>query len=191
MLRTVIAHESGDGITIAHCPFCGSGQVVGRSDGNAECQFCNQSFMVRVQPMFSAFPQSVDGMPVQIPGMPPPSPAGMDPGMDPNADPDADPGADPGMDPAGGGQFPPGADSGGGNATGGNPFGGSGPPGSSAPGGGKSDSKDDKDKAKDKDGGSPPPFGGNGKKSFRTAAGARLDHAAYVDYLAAALEGRR
>ncbi|MFF7198337.1 hypothetical protein ACFZAM_32095 [Streptomyces sp. NPDC008079] len=103
-MRTVIAHESGDGISIAHCPFCGSGQVVGRSDGNAECQFCNQAFLVRVQPMYSAFPQSVDGMPVQIPGMPPPAPAGMDPGMGaPGEDGAVPPGDDGGNPFAGGG----------------------------------------------------------------------------------------
>ncbi|THA72549.1 hypothetical protein E6R60_26845 [Streptomyces sp. A0642] len=79
-LRPVEAHQSGDGITIAHCPFCGSGQVIGRSDGNTECSFCNQSFLVRVQPTYSAFPQSVGGAPVDIPGMPDPAMGGMPPG---------------------------------------------------------------------------------------------------------------
>lgn len=171
MLRTVVAHESGDGITIAHCPFCGSGQVVGRSDGNAECQFCNAAFMVRVQPMFSAFPQSVDGMPVQIPGMPPPTPAGMDPGMAPGGM-DADDGGEGGM-PPGGDQ----ADPGGGEAP---PFGGDDSSGGGAP---AEDSGDD--------GGSKgaPPF--KKKQSvYRTDTGQLLTRAAYVQHLATILEAR-
>jgi hypothetical protein len=97
-LRVVVAHQSGDGVAIYHCPFCGSGQVIGRSDGNTECSFCNQSFLVRVQPMFSAFPQSVDGMPMQIPGMPPPTQPGMPPGAE-----GAEGGDDGGAPPFGGG----------------------------------------------------------------------------------------
>ncbi|GAA1978440.1 hypothetical protein [Kitasatospora viridis] len=84
------AHQSGDGVQVMHCPMCGSGQVIGRSDGNIECQFCNTAFIVRVQPMYSAFPQSVGGMPVQIPGMPAPAPA---PGAVPPGAPGAQPGA--------------------------------------------------------------------------------------------------
>ncbi|MGW7100423.1 hypothetical protein [Streptomyces sp. NPDC054838] len=105
-LRPVQAHQSGDGITISHCPFCGSGQVIGRSDGNTECSFCNQAFLVRVQPMYSAYPQSVGGMPVDIPGMPPagaPAP-GMTPGdapVDGAGEPPAD-GEDGGGAPFGG-----------------------------------------------------------------------------------------
>jgi hypothetical protein len=34
------AHDSGDGETIYHCPFCGSGQVIARSDKTIECEFC-------------------------------------------------------------------------------------------------------------------------------------------------------
>ena len=79
-----VAHDSGDGMSIYHCPFCGSGQVIARSDGTVECQFCHNAFTVQVQPQYPAFPQTIDGMPVQVPGMPgqiggPSSP--MDPGM--------------------------------------------------------------------------------------------------------------
>jgi hypothetical protein len=35
-----IAHDSGDSSTIFHCCFCGSGQVIARSDGGVECEFC-------------------------------------------------------------------------------------------------------------------------------------------------------
>lgn len=163
-LRVVVAHQSGDGITIAHCPFCGSGQVIGRSDGNVECQFCNQAFLVRVQPMFSAFPQMVNGVPLQIPGMPPPA----DPGMPPGADPDAmPPGADDGV---------PGAGDEGGGAP---PFGGG------SDGGDSSSGKDDSS-----DSGGGPPWA---KKSsvYQAMGGRRYERSAYVDYLASLLGGLR
>lgn len=66
----VVAHDSGDGQTIYHCPFCGSGQVIARSDGTIECEFCHTMFTVQVQPEYNAFPQTVNGQPVQVPGMP-------------------------------------------------------------------------------------------------------------------------
>jgi hypothetical protein len=72
-----VAHDSGDGETIYHCPFCGSGQVIARSDRSIECEFCHVNFTVQVQPQFPAFPQTIDGMPVQVPGMP--GQIGMDP----------------------------------------------------------------------------------------------------------------
>lgn len=68
-LRTV-AHDSGDGETIYHCPFCGGGQVVGRSDGTVECDFCQTAFTVQVQPMQSGQPQTFNGQPLDMPGMP-------------------------------------------------------------------------------------------------------------------------
>lgn len=86
-LQTV-AHDSGDGETIYHCPFCGSGQVLARSDRTIECEFCHTCFTVQVQPQYPAFPQTVNGMPVQVPGMP--GQVGVDPAgaggppMDPN-----------------------------------------------------------------------------------------------------------
>jgi hypothetical protein len=165
-LRPVVAHQSGDGVTIAHCPFCGSGQVIGRSDGNTECSFCNQAFLVRVQPMFSAFPQSVDGMPVQIPGMPPPSMPGMPPGGDPN-DPNA---------------MPPGAES---QEDGGAPpFGQDSDSSDSGSGDGPPDSG-----GGDDDSGGGPPFGK--KESSYRAGGRQLARDAYVDYLAGLLGGAR
>lgn len=82
------AHDSGDGETIYHCPFCGSGQVIARSDRTIECEFCHICFTVQVQPQFSAFPQTIDGQPVDVPGMP----------------------GQAGVDPAGAGGLPPGVD---------------------------------------------------------------------------------
>ena len=64
------AHDSGDGETIYHCPFCGAGQVTGRSDGTVECGFCHTFFTVQVQPQHPNMPQTVNGQPVQMPGMP-------------------------------------------------------------------------------------------------------------------------
>lgn len=168
-LRVVVAHQSGDGVAICHCPFCGSGQVIGRSDGNTECSFCNQSFLVRVQPTYSAFPQSIDGMPVQIPGMPPPTQPGMPPGGDPN---------DPNAMPPGAGA-PPGADAGGAP-----PFGGDSDGGDS----GSDDGPPDDSGSDDSGGG--PPFGKK-ESVFRATGGRALGRSAYVDYLAGLLGGQR
>lgn len=76
-----LAHDSGDGQTVYHCPFCGGGNVIGRSDGTIECGFCNTHFTVQVQPEFAGMPQTIDGQPYDIPGMP----GGVDPntGMPP------------------------------------------------------------------------------------------------------------
>lgn len=65
-----VAHDSGDGETIYHCPFCGAGQVTGRSDGTAECGFCHTAFTVQVQPVRSAVPQTINGVPYDDPDMP-------------------------------------------------------------------------------------------------------------------------
>lgn len=74
----VLAHDSGDSMTIFHCPFCGSGQVIARSDGSVECEFCHAAFTVQVQPEFSAFPQTIGGVPVDVPGMGPDQQAPQD-----------------------------------------------------------------------------------------------------------------
>lgn len=69
-LRPRHAHDSGDGERIFHCPFCGSGNVTGRSDGSISCGFCFSSFTVQVQPTHPFMPQTVDGQPYMMPGMP-------------------------------------------------------------------------------------------------------------------------
>ena len=77
-----VAHGNMDGVTVFHCPFCGSGQVV--NSGTAiECNFCHTSFTVLVQPQFPMMPQTVDGQPYtpgQAPGAAP-----TDPGPAPGA----------------------------------------------------------------------------------------------------------
>lgn len=155
-----VAHDSGDGETIFHCPFCGSGQVIARSDGTTECEFCTTAFTVQVQPEMPAFPQTIDGVPVDVPGMPnggananvPPgsAPPGGPPGADPN-DPDAS--GDP-------------------DAAGGNPF-------ASA----SDDDSSDGDDGSDSSGGGQPPWM---KKSvlLRTAAGKALNPEQYMRHLA-------
>jgi hypothetical protein len=82
-----LAHDSGDAEVVFHCPFCGSGQVLARNDGTIECQFCQACFTVQVQPQYPAFPQTINGMPVNVPGMGPqwPGEEEPDPGApDPN-----------------------------------------------------------------------------------------------------------
>ena len=64
------AHDSGDGQQIYHCPFCGSGAVTGGADGTVECDYCKSFFTVQVQPEFKSMPQTVNGQPFNIPGMP-------------------------------------------------------------------------------------------------------------------------
>lgn len=85
-----LGHDSGDGMTIFHCPFCGSGQVIARSDGSVNCEFCQASYSVTVQPQYPAFPQTINGQPVDVPGMGPTwgDPAGnaVDPEQAPGED---------------------------------------------------------------------------------------------------------
>lgn len=65
-----LAHDSGDGADLSHCPFCGSGGIIGGHDGTVECQFCQRFFTVQVQPEFKSMPQTVNGQPYNVPGMP-------------------------------------------------------------------------------------------------------------------------
>lgn len=98
-----------DNIHTGNCPFCGSGQVIARSDRTTECEYCHTCFTIQVQPQFPAFPQTIDGMPMQVPGMP--GQIGGPPGV-PGADPMAG-GMPPGQDPMDGtddGSMPPGGD---------------------------------------------------------------------------------
>jgi hypothetical protein len=66
----VVAHDSGDGETIFHCPFCGSGAVSGGQDGTVTCDFCHTAFTVQVQPRHTNMPQTINGQPYNVPGMP-------------------------------------------------------------------------------------------------------------------------
>jgi hypothetical protein len=161
-----IAHDPGDPLVTSHCPFCGSGQVVGRSDGTIGCDFCGQAYIVRVQPAFPGMPQMPNG-----PGAPSDvGPDGMvDPGMiGPDGMPmDGGPPPDEG-DPDGGG--PPGAPGG--------------DDGDGAPAGG--DGKED-----DSDSGPPPK--GKSKKSgaiYRGVQGQPLTEEQLIRHVAVIASGR-
>lgn len=161
-----LAHDSGDSSTIFHCPFCGSGQVIARSDGGVECEFCHASFTVQVQPQFSAFPQTIGGMPIDVPGM------GPDEGIAPPQDlaPGAQPAA-PGEIPGGGGAVPPGLQGG----------------AESQPG-----EEEDPEEETDEDAGDDNPFSSKSKtSSYRTHTGVRLDRDSYIRYLALQHAGNR
>jgi len=124
------AHDPGDPLVTSHCPFCGSGQVVGRSDGTIGCDFCGQNYIVRVQPAFPGMPQmpmgpgapsdaGPDGGLVD-PGMIGPDGAPVDDGDGPPPGEDAEPGDGPlGDSPDGDGAGPlPGGDDGDGTDSG-------------------------------------------------------------------------
>lgn len=145
-----------DNIHSGNCPFCGSGQVIARSDRTTECEYCHTCFTVQVQPQFPAFPQTIDGMPMQVPGMPgqiggpPAAPPGADGTMPPEA---AGVGMD-GMDDDS--RFPPDDEDGG-------------APGDEDDGGGDDDA---------------PPFAKGSALHYRTASGAILNFDHYVRHLA-------
>jgi hypothetical protein len=98
-----VSHDPGDPQITSHCPFCGSGQIVGRSDGTIGCDFCGMNYIVRVQPAFPGMPQApgMGGAPTDV------GPEMMDPGMEGEVGPDGMP-LDPGMEEgAEEGGFPP------------------------------------------------------------------------------------
>jgi hypothetical protein len=55
------AHVSSDPTIVNHCPFCGAGALVGRSDGGIDCNICDKTFRVSEQPMYSNMPSSEPG----------------------------------------------------------------------------------------------------------------------------------
>jgi hypothetical protein len=166
------AHDPGDPLVTSHCPFCGSGQVVGRSDGTIGCDFCGQAYIVRVQPAFPGMPQMPNG-----PGAP--SDVGPDGGL-------VDPamiGPD-GM-PADGGGPPPGMDDDGGD----------GPPGA-AGGGDESGAPPGGDSKENDSGSGPPPKGKGGKPKkesalrYRGVQGQPLTERQLVRHIAVVASGR-
>lgn len=65
---TVHAHDmSQDPLVLRHCPFCGSGQVVARNDGSMVCEFCQTVCTVRIEPYYPSWPQTVNGVPQEVP----------------------------------------------------------------------------------------------------------------------------
>jgi hypothetical protein len=168
-----IAHDPGDPQLCSHCPFCGSGQITGRSDGGIDCSFCGMNFIVRVQPAFPGMPQAPGmGAPTDIgpDGMPmDPMMGGMeDPGMMPPGA-EGDEGMPPGMedgDDGGGDEGPPEED---------------GPPVDDQ--GGSSDGPPPPP-SKDKGGKSDKPKKKGSLQLYRTLNGEQLDERRYVRHLA-------
>ncbi len=80
-----VAHESSDDLDPMHCPWCGSGQITGLSDGSIECGYCQRVFTVRLQPAFPGMPQSIGGEPFPLgqPGAFPGAPGDEVPGQPP------------------------------------------------------------------------------------------------------------
>jgi hypothetical protein len=70
----VTAAKHGHGFaqtdTVKHCPFCGSGDVWGGSDGTITCEFDGATFQVSVEPQFPSAPGNIDGVPLNIDGAP-------------------------------------------------------------------------------------------------------------------------
>jgi uncharacterized Zn finger protein (UPF0148 family) len=101
----VLAHDTSMVDAVArHCPFCGSGQTLGNSDGTISCGYCEQTYLVRLAPEFPAMPQ-VDpatgapvgaGTPLDASGqpVPPGSPSGAPTG--PSGPPSGPPAGPPG-----------------------------------------------------------------------------------------------
>lgn len=97
-----VAHILADQQVVAHCPFCGSGDIIADSDQTVHCSFCNRAFVVMEQPEHPATP-AIPGAsaPGILPGSDQPDP--MDPNADGGGDPSqmAHPGAQPGGSPGG------------------------------------------------------------------------------------------
>lgn len=62
------AHGFAQTDTVKHCPFCGSGDVWGGSDGTITCEFDGATFQVSVEPQYPSAPGSMNGMPLNIDG---------------------------------------------------------------------------------------------------------------------------
>ena len=54
--HTRTAHLGNDPEAVYHCPFCGSGALVGGPDGSVTCGVCERTYMVFIQPQFSGMP---------------------------------------------------------------------------------------------------------------------------------------
>jgi hypothetical protein len=151
------AHGFAQTDTVKHCPFCGSGDVWGGSDGTITCEFCDATFNVSVEPSFPSAPGSIDGNPLNMGGDP--DPMGQADGGDGFA------GAE-GV--AAGQQGPPP-----GEEEGGNPF-----------ADGEEGEPDDEEDEEPEEGGGPPPFPPKGSSLYRTDRGDPLPEPLYLKHLA-------
>lgn len=69
-LSRSLGHGFAQTDTVKHCPFCGSGDVWGGSDGTVSCEFCSAVFQVSVEPAYPSAPGSIDGNPLNMEGDP-------------------------------------------------------------------------------------------------------------------------
>ena len=71
--RIKTAHGFASQDIVSHCAFCGSGDIVGGSDGTIHCNFCDATFAVSVEPQYVAAPMTVNGVPYNLQGQPDPN----------------------------------------------------------------------------------------------------------------------
>lgn len=92
-----------DNIWTGNCPWCGSGQIIGQSDGTVSCGYCDRTYTVRLQPTYPAMPQAIDGQPYPPgqPGAMPGAPGDEVPGQLPAGMEEVDESAPPGAEPPG------------------------------------------------------------------------------------------
>src|SRR5690606_5313921 len=64
-------HFSADPTVVSHCPFCGTGGIVGRSDGTIECTICTKAFVVMEQPLHTFMPSKDPGAAIKSDGQDP------------------------------------------------------------------------------------------------------------------------
>lgn len=160
------AHGFAQTDTVKHCPFCGSGDVWGGSDGTITCEFDGATFQVSVEPQYPSAPGSIDGQPLNIDGEP--DEMGQAGAGDAMADAEGVAGG-PGEELGFGPEDEEGEEEGGPEGTDGegNPL---------PPGDGEDEDEDEEE------GGAPPPF--PPKKSYRTHAGDLLSEDLYLKHLA-------
>lgn len=68
--RKRLSHGFAQTDTVKHCPFCGSGDVWGGSDGTITCEFDGATFQVSVEPQYPSAPGNIAGQPLDIDGEP-------------------------------------------------------------------------------------------------------------------------
>jgi hypothetical protein len=161
-----LGHGFAQTDTVKHCPFCGSGDVWGGSDGTITCEFDGATFQVSVEPEYPSAPGNMDGMPLNIDGEP--DPMGQADSEDAMAVPE-------GMSPSSGEELGMGDDEGG-DDEGGE---GGGPPWLD-----QGDDEDEDDDDEDEEDQGPPGNLPPRKSSYRTYMGDDLSEDQYLKHLA-------
>jgi hypothetical protein len=165
-MNTKQAHGFAQTDTVKHCPFCGSGDVWGGSDGTITCEFDGATFQVSVEPQYPSAPGNIAGQPLDIDGQP--DAFGQADAEDAMAVPE-------GMSPSSGEELGMGEEDGQGEGPVQDEGEGGGPPW--ANGGDEEDEDEDEDE-ENLPPGLPP------RRSFRTFAGDHLSEDLYLKHLA-------